>query len=212
MFASCSRLCSGLGLGLIVSLMSCVVSQASDELSVSDVVSRAVQAAGGREKLLVLFRIEERYASGAVPPVPEKWSRRISVLEPPEYWWVDGRDRGSEPAKYDVWAWTLTMLLDSRTMQELQPRAMEGDRPTVVVRTSGSVKPAMDLHFDAETFRLVRLDWRDDIYRFSDWREHDGAGYHAKTAIWKKGANQPWFHHEVTKVERLQALPEGLKR
>ncbi|TWW07968.1 hypothetical protein E3A20_29050, partial [Planctomyces bekefii] len=28
--------------------------------------------------------------------------------------------------------------------------------------------------------------------------------------IWKKCAAQPWFHHEVTKVERLEALPEGL--
>ncbi len=34
----------------------------------------------------------------------------------------------------------------------------------------------------------------------------------AKTVIWKKGAAQPWFHHEVTKVERPEALPEGLSR
>lgn len=203
---------SGHGLCLLLWLLSGAVSRGGDGEAVSDVVGRAVQAAGGREKLLVLFRMEERYASGAVPPAVEKWSRRVSVLEAPEYWWVDGRDRGSEPAKYDVWAWTLGLLLDGRTIVELQPKSLEGGQATVVVRASGTVKPAMDLHFDAETYRLVRLDWRDDIYRFSDWRQHDGAGYQAKTVIWKKGAAQPWFHHEVTKVERLQALPEGLSR
>lgn len=183
-----------------------------DGQTVADVVERAVQAAGGREKLLVLFRMEERYSSGAVPGAVEKWSRRVSVLEAPKYWWVDGRDRGSEPAKYDVWAWTLGLLRDGGTVLERQSGSEESGRATVVLRASGTVQPAMDLHFDAQTYRLVRLDWRDDIYRFSDWREHDGAGYQAKTVIWKKGASQPWFHHDVVRLERLRELPAGLVR
>ena len=189
-----------------------VAVQGQEVQTAAEIVHRVVEAAGGRGWLLVLFRMEERYASGAVPPAAEKWSRRVSVLEAPKYWWVDGRERGSEPAKYDVWAWTLGLLLDGGTVLERQSGSEESGRSTVVLRASGTVQPVMDLHFDAQSFRLVRLDWREDIYRFSDWREHDGAGYQSKTVIWKKGATQPWFHHEVVKVERLRELPAGLSR
>ncbi|MFM2093765.1 MAG: hypothetical protein RIS70_889, partial [Planctomycetota bacterium] len=159
-----------------------------------------------------LFRMKERYNSGAVAAEAEKSTPRESVLEPPQYWWVDGQDRKQEPAKFAVWGWTLGVLLDPKTVLEAIPGVEERSRKTLGLRASGTVNPPMDLYFDSGTFRLVRLDWREDVYRYSDWREVDGTGYHGRTAIYKKGAVEPWFHHEVVSVERLPSLPEGLTR
>ncbi|MEY3458458.1 MAG: hypothetical protein RL215_1615 [Planctomycetota bacterium] len=39
----------------------------------------------------------------------------------------------------------------------------------------------------------------------------DGAGYHALTAIFKKGAEKPWFFHEIVSIERLTELPSVKK-
>jgi hypothetical protein len=183
-----------------------------DDPQVQAIVEKAVQAGGGSDKLLVQFRMKERYSSGAVPPPVEKWAGRESVLEAPKYWWVGGKDRAGEPAKFVVWAWTLGILTDSSTTLQTLPAVTDGQQMLVGLRAGKTVEPALDLYFDATSMRLVRVDWRDDIYRFSEWREHDGAGYFAKTAIWKKQAAQPWFHHEVTELQRLQELPAGLQR
>ena len=176
------------------------------------IVEKAIAAAGGREKLLTLFRIEERYNFGAEPVAAEKSTRRTSVIEPPKYWWVGGKDRTGEPAKFDVWGWTLGVLTDPKSAIEVIPGVAEPGGATVALRVSGTVAPAMDLHFDAATHRLVRMDWINDIYRFSDWREHDGVGYQARTVISKKATGKVWFYHEITAIERLASLPEGLKR
>ena len=106
----------------------------------------------------------------------------------------------------------LGVLLDLKTVLETIPGVEERSRKTLGLRASGTVNPPMDLYFDSETFRLVRLDWREDVYRYSDWHEVDGMGYHKRTAMFKKGAAEPWFHHEVVSIEPLPALPEGLSR
>ena len=80
------------------------------------------------------------------------------------------------------------------------------------LQISGSVDPAMKCYFDKETNRLKRLDWRADFYRFSDWREHDGLHYAAKTIILKRKDDSPWFYHEILSLERLAKLPDGLAR
>lgn len=56
-----------------------------------------------------------------------------------------------------------------------------------------------------------RLDWRGDFYRFSEWKEHDGLKYASKTILYKKKDGKPWFFHEITGLERLAKLPEGLE-
>lgn len=170
-------------------------------------VTKIIAAAGGRDKLLTTFRMVERFNSGAEKTAPEKSQSRISILQPPKVWTVAGKERGEEPAKFVVWAWTLGILNDPQTKLETIPGLAEDGTTTLALRASGSVKPAMDLHFDPQSFRLIRVDWRDDIYRFSEWREHDGAAFHAQTTIWKKAASKPWFFHEVLSVERLPTLP-----
>lgn len=170
-------------------------------------VRKIIAAAGGPDNLLTTFRMVERFNSGAEKAAPEKSQSRTSILQPPMVWTVAGKERGEEPAKFVVWAWTLGIFRDPQTKLETIPGQAEEGKTTLALRASGSVKPAMDLHFDPQSLRLIRVDWRDDIYRFSEWREHDGTAFHAQTTIWKKTGSKPWFFHEVVTVERLTALP-----
>lgn len=175
------------------------------------VVAKAIAAVGGEEKRLKLFRIQERFNFGETEAAPEKASKRESVIEPPNYWWIGKKDRGVDPAKSDVWGWTLGVLVDPKSVIESIPGVKESEKMTVGLRVTGSVAP-MDLYFDSETYRLVRMDFINDIFRFSEWREAEGSSYAAKTVIFKKASGKPWFYHEVTKLEPLKVLPEGMAR
>ncbi|MES2598496.1 MAG: hypothetical protein V4662_24385 [Verrucomicrobiota bacterium] len=177
-------------------------------------VEEVIAAAGGRDKLLTLFRIQEIFHFGDTPEPAEgkKRSTRSSVIEPPKYWWLGKKERADEPAKFDVWAWTLGIFTAPESKVEVIPDLTDEGKTCFGLKVSGSVTPAMDFYFDKETKLLHRLDWRGDIYRFSDWKEHDGAKYASRTIIYKKAGGKPWFFHEVTGVERLKELPEGLVR
>jgi hypothetical protein len=174
--------------------------------------AKAIEAGGGEAKLLRVFRMKERFNFGAEPADPAKASTRESIVEAPQYWWLKGKDRDGEPAKFDVWAWTLVALTDAKTVMETIPGVEENGKTTLALRLTGTIEPAMDLHFDPETHRLIRFDWANDIYRFSEWREHDGAGYHAKTVMHKRKSNEPWLFHEILEIERLTAAPADLPR
>ncbi len=171
-------------------------------------------AIGGRDKVLTLFRIKETFHFGSTPEPEEgkKRSSRESVIEPPKFWWLGKKERADEPAKYDVWAWTLGILTDPGTKTEALPALEDEGCQCLRLRVSGTVEPAMDLWFSADTHLLRRLDWRGDFYRFSEWREHDGVKYASRTVIHKLASGKPWFFHDVTGVERLAELPEGLSR
>lgn len=69
-------------------------------------VQKVVKAAGGEDKLLKLFRIKERLNVSSDPA--KKGGERISILEPPGYWWqgkVERVKEQKEPATFLVWAW-----------------------------------------------------------------------------------------------------------
>ena len=68
----------------------------------------------------------------------------------------------------------------------------------------------MDVYFDKTNLQLVRIDWRKDINRFSDWREHDGAKYPAKCIGYRKATGKPWFVSEITELRRLKEIPGDL--
>ncbi len=171
-----------------------------------------ITAVGGREKLLKIFRIKEIFHFGDKPEPGEGKTRstRQSILEMPMGWWLGKKERADEPAKHDVRAWNLDLLVDPKSKFEIIPDITDEGRAASGLRVSGSIEPAMDLYFDKETKLLVRFDWRSDFYRFSDWKEHDGIKYASKTIIFKKASGKPWFFHEITELERLAALPEGL--
>lgn len=201
-------------------LLGCVASSFGTTLAadtdLKPIVGQIVAAAGGEEKLLKLFRTRETVN---VSSDPEKQAAvRVSVYEPPEYWWTGRNERvkdaqkPDEPATFLVWAWTLGILTDPASRLESIPEVVEMDQPAFGLRVSGTVTPAMDLYFDKAEHRLVRIDWRNDIHRFNDWKECDGVKYPAKCVGYKKATGKPWYFSEIIELERLNELPEGLKR
>lgn len=77
---------------------------------------------------------------------------------------------------------------------------------------SATIDPPMDLYFDKDSNRLVRIDWRTDIHRFSEWQDRDGVKYPAKCVGYKKSSGKPWYFSEIVELEWLSEVPEGLKR
>lgn len=198
-------------------VLSCLVLSGSvarsAESDASAQVKKVVAAAGGEDRLLKLFQIKELLVLGADPE--KKGIERTSVVEPPNYWWLGKKERvkdEKEPAIFLVWAWTLGALTDPKSKIESIPELVEAERPAYGLRVSETINPPLDLYFDNETNRLVRIDWRADIHRFSQWKEHDGATYPAKCAGYKKATGKPWYFTEIVELQRLQELPEGLKR
>lgn len=199
---------------LIAPLLLAVEKSAVQAVDPKPLIEKAVAAIGGKDKLLTLFRIKESFHFGDTPEpaAGKKKSTRESVLEPPKFWWVGKKDRTGEPAKFDVWGWTLGALVDEQSKVEAIADVTEEGTAAHGLRVSGTVTPPMDLYFDTETSLLLRFDWRGDIYRLSDWKECDGAKYPGKCVIYKKASGKPWFYHEITEIERLKELPAGLKR
>ncbi len=173
---------------------------------------KALAAAGGKEKVLKIFRVEELYHFGDTPDPAEgkKRSTRVSVIQQPDKWWIGRAERGEEAAKDDVRAWSLDLLVDPASVLGAIPDLVDEGVACAGLEVSGSVTPPMKLYFDKETHRLKRLDWRSDFYRFSEWREQDGLHYAARTIIYQIKSGKPWFFHEITGLERLATLPEGL--
>lgn len=198
-------------LSLLISFTTGLHAQTADP---KPLVDKVITAVGGQGKLLTLFRMKELFHFGdkAEPAEGKKRSTRESIVEPPLSWWIGTKERAEEPAKYDVWAWTLGVLTDPATKIEVIPDMTDEGKTCFGLRASGSVTPAMDLYFDMTTSLLLRIDWRDDFYRFSEWKETDGVKYASKTVIFKKASGKPWFFHEVTEVERLKELPANVKR
>lgn len=179
-------------------------------------VKQVIAAAGGEHQLLKLFRTRETVNVSSDPE--KKVPERVSVYEPPQYWWTGKNERvkdekkPEEPATFLVWAWTLGILADPASKLEVIPEVLESDKPAVGLRVSGTVTPPMELYFDKAESRLVRIDWRSDIHRFSNWKEIDGTKYPSKCAGYKKATGKPWYFSEILELEKLKELPMGLKR
>jgi hypothetical protein len=176
-----------------------------------EIVKQAIAAAGGEDRLLALFRIKERLNVSSDPQ--KAGFERISVLQPPQHWWVGTRDRvvaEKEPATFLVWAWTLRIFLDPQSKIESLPAVQEGDHTATGVRVSGTVVPPMDLYFSSGEHRLLRIDWRSDIHRFTDWKQHDEVWYPAKCVGYKQASGKPWYFTEILELERLTSVPADL--
>lgn len=191
---------------------SCPVITRGQQADTKPIVERVVKAAGGEEKLLKTFRMKERLNVSSDPA--KKGAERVSILAPPHVWWLGKTERVSEekePAIFLVWAWTLRALVDPKSKVEVLPDIVEADRQVFGLRVSETIQPAMDLYFDKTTARLLRIDWRSDIHRFDDWKEHDGATYAARCVGYKKSTGKPWYFTEVLELTRLKELPADLR-
>lgn len=205
-------------LGLLV--LGCVpflsLSTTAAEPDANLLVKQVVSTAGGEDKMLKLFRTRETVNVSSDPE--KKVAERVSVYEPPKYWWtgkterVENEKEPKEPATFLVWAWTLGVLTAPDSKIDLLPDISESEKPAFGLRVSGTISPPMDIYFDKADSLLVRIDWRSDILRFSDWKEHDGVKYPAKCTGYKKSTGKPWYFSEIIELQRLKELPEGLKR
>lgn len=198
--------------GLSTVLCTCMFCARTEALEpdTTTLVRQVIESAGGEEKLLKRFRIDERFNAGAERQSPGK--SRTSILEPPDYWWIGKKERGQEPGKVAAWAWTLGVLTDPDSQIEIIADVTESDVPLSGLRVTGTVEPELDMYFDKKTHELVRIDWRRDIYLFSEWKEFGGTRYPAKSVMLRRQTRKPWFHHEIVRVERIDELPTGLSR
>lgn len=177
-------------------------------------IQKAVQAAGGEANLLGYFTFKDRVLIG------EKdtgfGAKRESVLDAPRHWWLKSSggytERKDEPAVFLVWAWTLRALTDLASTVETVPDVKDGDVELWGLRVSGSVKPAMELYFSKTNDLLARIDWRNDIHRFSDWKTLPvGTKYPARVVGYKKASGKIWYFDDVLEVTPLKELPEKLQ-
>ncbi len=184
-------------------------------LSASDLAQRVIKAAGGKDKLLSRFTIQEKLNVSDDLEKPGK--PRESVFDGHHDWWFrsgTGRweKKVNEPAADLVWVWTLQALLDAKSKLVLLPSIKDGDQTLLGLRISETIKPAIDVYFDKANLRLARIDWGKDINHFSDWQEHDGTMYPAKCIGYRKDTGKPWFVSEIVDLKRLTNLPEQLGR
>lgn len=178
--------------------------------SAKELAEKAIAARGGPGKLLKLFRIKEQYTAGKTPKTPG--TPRESVLEMPDRWWIGKNERGTEPGKVAVWAWTLVILTDPKSKLEGIPPKVDQGKTLEGIRVSGSVSPPLDMYFGNQDHELSRIDWRNDIYRFREWKESGGIKYPSSCVMSRRNTDEPWFHHEILEVVPLKELPKGLER
>jgi len=46
------------------------------------------------------------------------------------------------------------------------------------------------MYFDRKTWELVLVVWRNDIYRFTDWKDNDGTKYPSKCVMFRRKSGQ----------------------
>lgn len=198
-------------LSALVCVLVVTTPASATEPDAQELVERVVRAAGGKDKLLKLFRIEEKLNVSS--DRNKKGKVRVSVIEPPANWWIGKKQRDEdEPARYLAWAWTLGAMTDPKSKLEVLPEIMESDKPAFGLRVSGTINPPMDLYFDKNDGRLLSIDWKSSVHRLSEWKEHDGVKYPTKCIGYKKKNNKPWYFSEIIELQRLEKLPDGLAR
>ncbi len=176
-------------------------------------IRQALQAAGGEAHLLRHFQMKDRVLIGEQDT--GAGNHRESVLDAPRAWWLKTKsghsERTGEPAKYLVWAWTLQALVDPASRIEVVSPVTEGAITLRGLRVSGSVSPAMELYFAPDSHLLVRIDWRNDIHRFSDWKTLPRCTrYSSRVVGSRKATGKIWYFDEILEITPLDALPEGL--
>ncbi len=194
------------------------LSQGQDGASLAD---RAVQAAGGRDNVLRMYRFEDQLRVGdakkdLLAPLDDR-RKRISIIEAPQLWWLKKgggwTERGKEPAKSLAYGWTLAVLLDPESKIEPLPEFTDAQTSIELVglRVSGSVEPKMDLYFDKNTLLLARIDWDDEICRFSEWKEFEGFVLPVRCIGYRRSSNVPWYYCRVVDVARLAEVPAEVR-
>lgn len=198
-----------IGASLLVLVMVRALAAWEDGTNVQELVDKAIQAAGGQDKLLTTFRWKEKYYIGACK---EGVPREVK-LTPPDHWWENGTDiAAGNPDRlektYLVWVWTLAPLLDKDSTLAALPDVKVDDRACVGLRLSRRDRPDIDLYFDAETSLLARIDWRKYQIHFSEWKELDGFKYPAQAFV-RNADGSLSLRTELLELERLEPTADS---
>lgn len=182
-------------------------------------VHDVIAAAGGEEKLLKLFRLEERVliTSKPTPLKPEDQSNRTSTIEVGNRWWIGPTLRNK--VRVLCWAWSLRLLLDPQSKIDPLPPSSIGDLPVTGLRVSGSIPEPLDLWFDVGKQQLVAIDYTDTRHLFSEWKETTSghkyparvAGYRFTDKANKVIGEKQWYQTDILTLTPLDELPAELK-
>jgi hypothetical protein len=188
-----------------------------------ELVSQVLETAGGEEKLLKLFRLRERLLVTKTPAEPvtqDEKGNRTSVVEVSGDWWVGKAKRDKDKVRVLCWAWSLRLLLDPQsTIQSCHDITVNG-KPALGLRVTESVKQPIDLFFDADSKRLVAIDYDDTRHVFSEWKKTpDGHPYPSHVVGFRFTnrdagtlASSQWYQTDILELTPLDELPTELKR
>ncbi len=168
---------------------------------------------GGADKLLRIFKFSETYYMGG--DLTKKGTDRTSMIQPPNLWYVGKTERVSNSGKgsvcQDIWMWTLAPLIDPNTKLEIVPDIDVEGKLAHGLRVSGTIEPSITAFFDANTEDLVRIDWRAQVFTFSNPVEVDGTRVPSKCVLLGKDGKER-IRTELRSIERLQNLPADLPK
>jgi len=165
-----------------------------------------VRRNGGAERLLKTFSLAETYSTNG----GKKNNERVSKLQPPDLWYLGQTERVSESGKgsvcQDVWMWTLGPLVDPKTKLAAAPDAVVAGRNAHALKVSGTIEPAIVAYFDAETYGLVRIDWKGQQFLFSEPKAFDGATVPTHCVLYGKDGKER-IRTDIRAITRLASLP-----
>ena len=168
---------------------------------------KIIASHGGPSALLRTFTFTEVFRLAG----KEKGTERTSTLQPPHLWYVGKTERVSEENKggvcHDVWMWTLAPLVDPATRLEALPDTSIEGKPARGLKVSGSLKPAMNVFFDAATDDLLKIEWKGEQFLFSAPMPVDGTRVPSQCVLIGKNGKER-MRTELKKIERLSALPK----
>jgi hypothetical protein len=171
----------------------------------SKYAAEIVRRHGGADRLLKTFSLAETYSTNG----GKKNSERVSKLQPPDLWYLGQTERVSESGKgsvcQDVWMWTLGPLVDPKTKLAAAPDAVVAGRHAHALKVSGTIEPAIVAYFDAETYGLVRIDWKGQQFLFSEPKVFDGATVPTHCVLYGKDGKER-IRTDIRAITRLAAL------
>ena len=188
-----------------------------------ELVKQLLETAGGESKLLKLFRFRERLLVGktaADPVSQDEKGNRTSVVEVSGDWWIGTAKRDKDKVRVLCWAWSLRILLDPQScIRSCRAITVDG-KPAFGLRVTESVKEPIDLFFDAESNRLVAINYMDTRHVFSEWKKTTDGHHYPSHVVGFRFTNRDagalesnqWYQTDILELTPLNELPTELQR
>ena len=209
---------------LAITVLSILSSSAhANDPDPQELVKQLLETAGGESKLLRLFRFRERLLVGktaADPVSQDEKGNRTSVVEVSGDWWIGTAKRDKDKVRVLCWAWSLRILLDPQScIQSCRAITVDG-KPAFGLRVTESVKEPIDLFFDAESKRLVAINYMDTRHVFSEWKKTADGHHYPSHVVGFRFTNRDagalesnqWYQTDILELTPLNELSIELKR